>query len=150
MLKITIDCEILKGGDVTESRATTLIRTEIAHARSGGDLKGYNENTTNTWLRLTRGRVKRARNPGTGHDDMIDGSVTYEQWRDGMNPEEKAAFEVTGRKYRNNDADKAQHEKYRAIFGKDVPRSIDKFQELKYNDSAKWAELKKQKQSRLN
>lgn len=130
--------------DVAETRATTLIRTEIAHARSEGDLKGYNDLdieyykymatldertcevcgpldgqrfmvseaaegvnypvmhprcrcTTTIDMKWTS---RRARNPVTGHNDVIDGSVTYEQWRDGMNPEEKVAFEAARREGR--------------------------------------------------
>ena len=42
-------------------------------------------------------------------------------------------------------ADKAQHAAYKHVLGtKAVPKTFDKWQELKYNDSEKWAELKKQ------
>ena len=179
--------ELVQAFEVEKYHATTLMRTEVAHARSMSDMKSY-EDIGAEWYRYmatldertceTCGpldgqrfrldmavegknypvmhprcrctttidmdwRKRRARNPVTGRNEVIDGSVTYEQWRENMTEEEAHAFEVAGRKYRNKAADKKQHEKYREVLGKDVPRGFDKFQELKYNNSEQWAELKK-------
>lgn len=50
---------------------------------------------------------------------------------------------------RNKSADKAQHEMYKEVLGaKNVPKTFDKFVDLKYNDSEKWALLKDYKNSR--
>ena len=59
--------------------------------------------------------------------------MSYKDWLENMTDEEKEAFGIKQKKYRNKAADKQQHEKYREILGKDVPRSLDKFRELKYN-----------------
>ena len=95
--------------------------------------------------------VKRsARDMITGRSIQVDGSLDYNSWRESMSDEEKTAFESARRKYKNKAADKAQHEKYREILGKEVPHSLDKFQELKYNGGEKWESLKSSKQERLN
>lgn len=178
--------ELAEAFEVEKFHATTLIHTEVAHARSMSDMKAYEEIDAEYYRYLAsldeltcpicgsldgqRFRVseavegdnypvmhprcrctttadmdwlkRSARDPITGKNDRIDGSVTYEQWRANMTDKEKAAFDKTQRKYRNKAADKRQHEKYREILGKDVPRSLDKFQELKYNGGSEWAEMK--------
>ena len=67
--------------------------------------------------------------------------MSYKDWLENMTDEEKEAFGVKQKKYRNKAADKRQYEKYREILGKDVPRSLDKVQELKYNGGSEWDEL---------
>lgn len=39
--------------------------------------------------------------------------------------------------------DKKQHKKYRAALGNEVPKDFIKFQKIKYNESEKWASLKR-------
>ena len=87
------------------------------------------------------GALRRARNPITGKNELIDGGMDYNSWRANMTAEEKAAFDVKQKKYRNKAADKKQHETFREVLGKNVPRSLDKFQDLKYNEGSEWAEL---------
>ncbi len=41
-------------------------------------------------------------------------------------------------------ADTEQFERYRSVLGKNVPKTIDEFRNIKYNDSEKWKELKYQ------
>lgn len=50
--------------------------------------------------------------------------------------------EVRDKKIKNYSSDKEQFDRYKKIFGDDIPDKLDEFQELKYNDSKKWAELK--------
>lgn len=187
--------ELAEAFDVAEFRAETLIRTEIAHARSMSDIKAYedvgiekyrymatlDERTCDvcgpldgqtffvrdikegvnypvmhprcrctTVLDDTYAR-RAARNPITGKTVQLNRDITYEQWRENMTDTEKAAFEKAQRKYKNKAADKKRHEKYREILGKDVPRSLDKFQEIKYNNSEAYSFIKLDysRQSRL-
>lgn len=44
---------------------------------------------------------------------------------------------------KNYSSDKKQYERYKEILGKDAPKTFAKFQDMKYNDSEKWDELKK-------
>lgn len=86
---------------------------------------------------------RRARDPLTGKNDIVDGSVTYQEWHNSLSDEQKAALKLSKRKDSNKTSDKLQHEKYVKVLGtKEVPRSFDKWQELKYNDSEQWGILK--------
>ncbi len=178
--------ELADAFEVEKFHATTLIHTEVAHARSVSDMKAYedigaeyyryiatldevtcdvcapldgqrfrvadavegmNYPVMHPRCRCTTGLDKEwlgraARDPVTGKSVHIDGDLTYAQWRENMSEEEAAAFATAQRKYRNTAADKKQYEKYRELLGKEVPKSFDKFQNLKYNDSEKYAELK--------
>lgn len=187
--------ELAEAFEVEKFHAETLIRTEIAHARSMSDMKAYEDIGTKRYRYLATldertcpvcggldGKIfelseaaegvnypvmhprcrctttmdiryfrRRARNPITGRNDVTDGSLTYDTWRQNMSDEEKAAFEKAGRKYRNKAADKRQYEEYKEILGsKNMPKSFDKFQEMKYNEDEKktWELLKDYKNSR--
>ena len=86
---------------------------------------------------------RRARDPLTGKNDIVDGSVTYQEWYNSLSDEQKEALKLSKRKDSNRTSDKLQHAKYVKVLGtKEVPRSFDKFQDLKYNDSEQWGILK--------
>ncbi len=86
---------------------------------------------------------RRARDPITGKNSVIDGSVTYEQWVKNMTPQQKSALELARKKDSRASADKVQYVKYRNALGlKAMPSSFDKFQDLKYNDVERWKEIK--------
>lgn len=51
---------------------------------------------------------------------------------------------------KNRRTDQQQYDKYRAIYGTDMPDSFAKFQEMKYNGGNKWDALKVGKQDRIN
>lgn len=76
-----------------------------------------------------------------GKTYKVDGNMNYEQWhkeRVANNPEAL----IAEKKIQNNASDKKQHESYREVLGKEVPRSFDKFQELKYNNTNEWEKTK--------
>lgn len=86
---------------------------------------------------------RRARDPITGKSSVIDGSVTYEQWVANMTPQQKSALELAKHKNSRRAADKVQYVQYRHALGyKTIPRSFDKFQDLKYNDKEQWQFIK--------
>lgn len=86
---------------------------------------------------------RRTRDPLTGVNDIVDGSVTYQEWYNSLSDEQKEALKLAKRKDSNKTSDKLQHTKYVKVLGtKEVPRSFDKWQELKYNDSERYEELK--------
>ena len=67
--------------------------------------------------------------------------MKYHEWYDKYvkgNPDELLAE----KKHKNRHADKKQYENYKKVLGKEVPRSLDEFQELKYTDDKKWKGLK--------
>ncbi|GAC41895.1 minor capsid protein, partial [Paenibacillus popilliae] len=61
--------------------------------------------------------------------------MTYEEWYDSQ-VEEKGQDKVEAeeKKIKNKTADKKQFEKYKGYLGKDAPKSLQAFQEMKYND----------------
>lgn len=84
-----------------------------------------------------------ARSVFTGKSEMIDGSVTYTGWRGRMSDEEKAAFELAQKKDSRRTADKAQYAQYKSVLGtENVPKTFDKFQDLKYNNGEEYERLK--------
>lgn len=87
--------------------------------------------------------------PVTGKRIKVPLTMTYDQWYDKY-VKGKPAAEAEERKYKNQYADRKQYEKYRAIMPDKVPESFAKFQDLKYNNSEKWNEIKSGKQDALN
>ena len=87
---------------------------------------------------------RRARNPLSGKNEIVDGNVTYSQWIDSLTPEEKAALELSRKKDDNKTSDKLQYKQYQEVIGRmNVPKTFDKWQELKYNgDRAEYEDLK--------
>lgn len=92
---------------------------------------------------------RRARNPITGKNELVPANMAYEQWYKkyvANNPD----AQLMEKKVKNLATDTKQHEIYKQIFGKDIPTNVDDFQNLKYNNSEKWEEIKASKQERLN
>lgn len=85
-----------------------------------------------------------ARDPVTGKNYKVDGSMTFEEWKNSLTDEQRKAMELHVRQMKNKSADKKQYEKYISIIGKEnMPKTFDVFQDLKYNDIGGWAELQK-------
>ena len=76
-----------------------------------------------------------------GNSYYVDGSMKYQEWYDEYvknNPKELIAEKKLKNKYR----DKEQHKKYKEALGKEVPKSFDKFQDMKYNNVKEWDKIK--------
>lgn len=87
---------------------------------------------------------RRARNPLTGKNELVDGGITYSEWVKSLTPEQKSALDLARKKNSNRTADKLQFAEYKNRLGtKVVGRSFDKFQNMKYNDIERYTELKK-------
>ncbi|MGI5891735.1 MAG: minor capsid protein, partial [Bacillota bacterium] len=81
----------------------------------------------------------------------VPGNMKYKDWYSSLSENEKGKMAVNTKMAKNAAADKEQHAKYKAVFGKEIiPGPFAEFQKLKYNDSTKWGELKAQKQDKLN
>lgn len=76
---------------------------------------------------------RRARNPVTGKNETVPANMTYEQWYT-KNVKGRPEPEANEKMIRNRSEDRRQYEKYKRILGDDVPKTFDKFQNLKYND----------------
>lgn len=88
-------------------------------------------------------RRRRARDPETGKNYIIE-DMNYDEWYQkcvvDKYGEQKA--ETFQKMIKNKASDKKQHSKYKEILGKDVPKSFEDFQNLKYNGSNEYVELK--------
>lgn len=89
-------------------------------------------------------KKRTARDPLTGKNYKVDGSMTYDEWKNSLNEDQRDAMELHVRQMRNKSADKKQYERYKEVIGtENMPKTFDKFVNLKYNDSEKWGELKR-------
>lgn len=69
-------------------------------------------------------------------DGLID-DMTYDKWYDKYVTSDPERL-MEEKAIRNKYADKKQYEDYRIVLGKEAPRSLAEFQQIKYNDSNKW------------
>lgn len=95
---------------------------------------------------LKRNRLKRsALDPKTGKYYTVPSDMTYGEWKKSIDERYgKGYYDKKRKMLENRNADKLQLEKYRDVLGgKNLPKSLDKFQELKYNKTDEWEDLKK-------
>ncbi|WML35355.1 minor capsid protein [Clostridium sp. OS1-26] len=84
-----------------------------------------------------------------GKTYKVDGNMDYEQWYNKY-VKGNSKEEIAEKKLQNKASDKKQHENYREVLGKDIPKSFDKFQELKYNNVNEWQEIKAFVDAKIN
>lgn len=83
-----------------------------------------------------------ARDAVTGERFKVPKDMTYKQWKAKQNAVYGAGtVEKVRQMGYNESADKTQFENYKSRLGTDVPRNFKDFQDLKYNDKAKYDEL---------
>ncbi|WP_164968283.1 minor capsid protein [Clostridium tetani] len=76
-----------------------------------------------------------------GKTYYVDGDMNYEQWHNKYvkgNPKE----EIAEKKLQNRYSDKKLFDEYKNVLKDMIPKSFDKFQELKYNNIDEWNEVK--------
>lgn len=116
---------------------------KLSQAREGINYPTMHPRCRCTTTMNTDINSRRARNPLTGRNEIIDGSTTYSEWVRGLTPEQKSALELSRKKNSRRAADKLQFAEYKNRLGtKVVGRSFSTFQELKYGNSERWKELK--------
>ena len=84
---------------------------------------------------------RRAKNPVTGENEIIS-DMTYSEWAAQKEAESATAWGIFIKKGRNLSADTKQWKEYKAVLNKKVPNTVEDFQNLKYNEPEKWAQLK--------
>lgn len=88
---------------------------------------------------------RRARDLVTGESEVIS-NMSYQQWYAMKEKQHgKAAMETARKNVERESSDRKQFEEYKAVLGKNAPKSFEKFQDLKYNNPEKWAALKTEK-----
>ena len=94
-------------------------------------------------------RMLRAIDPVTGERILVPGDMTHAEWYEKfVKGKEGEIAERNANHLRN--LDKEQFEKYKEIFPDEIPDTIEKFRELKYNNPKEWERLKAAKQDKLN
>ena len=86
---------------------------------------------------------QRGIDPEIGKAVKIPGNMTYQQWYDKY-VKGKPAAELAEKKIKNRAADRKQFAQYKKILGADAPKTLDEFQEMKYNNSEEFENLKNQ------
>lgn len=87
---------------------------------------------------------RRARDPVTGKTYIVPGDMNYEEWHKKfvVNKYGENKSQAMENMIKNKSYDKAQLKKYRKVLGKESPKSLKEFQELKYNNSNRYGEMK--------
>ena len=97
---------------------------------------------------LKQGR-KRAARDENGKTIYVD-DMSYKQWKEKFVTEKgQQAWDYYEKSAKNKGADKKQHEKYKAVLGKNAPKSLEEFQKLKYTNSEEWDKIKSKVQEEL-
>lgn len=91
-----------------------------------------------------KGLQRRARDTETGKNYSVSGNTSYKDWFTEQEKKHDAdKIEILQNKVKNLSYDKKQLERYSNILGKEnVPKNIEAFQEMKYNDSNEYELLK--------
>ena len=80
-----------------------------------------------------------ARDPETGKNYKVRGDMTYNEWYEGLSQEKKTAIKA----YKNRHTDEVQYTKYvKRLGGENMPKTLELFQKMKYNDSERWGDYK--------
>lgn len=95
---------------------------------------------------------RRARDPVTGKTYIVPGNMNYEEWHKKfvVNKYGENKSQAMENMIKNKSYDKAQLKKYRKVLGKESPKSLKEFQELKYNNGEEWNLVKDYVKSREN
>ena len=88
--------------------------------------------------------LRRARDPETGKSILVS-DMTYAQWESWKKSENRYVWDTYIKKGKKLSSDRAQWAEYKSVLGKNVPGTLDSFQNLKYNEPEKWARLKTDK-----
>lgn len=82
--------------------------------------------------------TRRARDPETGKTYTVPGDMSYQQWYDKYVANNPNAA-IADKAYPNVKNDKAQYEKYKAVYRDDKNfESFENYQRMKYNGSEQW------------
>lgn len=85
---------------------------------------------------------RKALDPKTGKMIDVPANMTYEEWYKKyveMNPDAK----LEEKKIQKRSSDRKQYAQYKKVLGKDIPKTLDDFQNMKYTKVETWKELQK-------
>lgn len=87
--------------------------------------------------------IKRAaRDPETGKTVYVD-DMSYTEWKERfIKGKGQQDWDYYEKSTKNKSNDMKLYERYKAVLGKNAPKSLEEFQKLKYTNGEKWDELK--------
>lgn len=85
---------------------------------------------------------RRAFNYETGKTELVSGDMTYQEWYEKYVSNNSKAI-LAGKKVKNKTVDRKQWKLYKDTIGKIAGKSLDDFQEIKYNDIEKFEKMKR-------
>ncbi|WP_419492258.1 polymorphic toxin type 50 domain-containing protein [Agathobaculum sp.] len=89
------------------------------------------------------GDKRAARDPVTGKSGTVPKNMTWEEWHKKY-VEDDPAGALADKKYKNRHGDSKQYDRYVDRLGsKNVPKTLDAFQTLKYTEPEKWKTLQR-------
>ena len=87
--------------------------------------------------------TRAARDPEKGDYYQVPANMTYEEWKASLTEKQTEAYAYRRKVAQNRSVDKRQYEEYKEVLGaENLPKNLDEFQELKYNNNDGWTELK--------
>lgn len=109
-------------------------------------LHPYCRSTTRAYLEedTLKDIKRRARNLETGKSYLVPGDMSYKQWYDKFVVDKygKDKTEVFEKMIKNKSSDRKQLNEFKEVLGKESPKTLKEFQELKYNNSKEFRKLK--------
>lgn len=90
---------------------------------------------------VLRTMKRNAYNPEKGRSETVPANMTYTQWYEKY-VKGNAKAEAEEKAIQNAASDRKQYERYQKILGKDAPKRLADFQEMKYNNLEKWKFMK--------
>lgn len=121
------------------------------------DMKDYEEGVTappfHPWCRCTTIPYfedefefgERAARNTDGKTYYVPKNMSYAEWKKkyvDADPVEKQKFETKQKSQKNKSSDYEQYTRYKNTFGKELNKSFDEFQEMKYNNSSEYTDWK--------
>ncbi|MDO5389287.1 MAG: minor capsid protein, partial [Clostridia bacterium] len=86
--------------------------------------------------------TKRAARDKDGKTVYVD-DMSYSEWKEKFIKEEgQEEWDYYEKSVKNKTADSEQYEKYKAVLGKNVPKSLEEFQKMKYTDNESYSYIK--------
>lgn len=77
-----------------------------------------------------------------GKSYYIPANYDYKKWYESMCSDDKAKYQLARIKHKNRASDKKRYEKYKEVLGSKAPKTLEEYQNIKYNDSKKYELLK--------
>lgn len=145
---------------VLDKRTSTICQKQdgkvhkVKNAKAGVNMPPMHvfcRSTTRAYFgpKTLEGVQRRARDPVTGKTELIPASMNYEQWyKEKVEKHGEQKLTAEQKKLKNKASDKLQYEKIKATIGRQGPKSLSAFQEMKYNNEKEYGLLKDYTKSR--